>query len=207
MAGTTAIYIPTQKYYDDEGWNTVYYRLRDEAEYAEDIWNDDIGTESAYEMDLYYTAAQYRVELEDPDDTETALEQCQSYLENTDIFDEYDAVIVYDNRWMSDAGGMAYVKSCGTTFAVGYVAGSGQEYQTGAHELGHVYGGSHSKYHSWQDEESTFHYRYWYGSSPSESLLSASDAFTCYDEEVNYARTGWYAACTRLKAHDCIDKL
>lgn len=202
MSGTEAVYIPSEKMYNELGYSDTISKLEDEAEYAEDIWNSDIGTSSNYEI-VVNSTTYWRVEYDDPDDSKEALNQAEDYInEETSIWDDYDidAVIVYDIRDDLGAGGRAYVGTAGTSSGVGIVTGTGYEYQTGAHELGHVYGGSHN--------EPDTHWSYEYNNKArqyEESLLSVSNSVTCYGTDTSYTRTGWYSGCMRDEAHDTID--
>lgn len=204
--GTNAIYICTEKFAEDKSSPSSY--LYDEKQYTEEHWNDDIaGADDSYELSLSYSAYSYRVDLSDYDfsSSKEAKEAAHDYLHenHSDIFDTYDAVVVFDTR-EPGSGGNAWIEVAGSGWAVGYVAGNGWRYQTGAHELGHIYGGRHGNTDD-NSKESTFIFDRYGDHSYTRSLMSVSGRLDCYDTDNSASRGDWYGGCTVSTVHDCID--
>lgn len=209
MSGTRAIFVPTEKMYNDVGWSDTRDKLRDESDYAENIFNRDIGTEEKYEISVVYsTLSSRRPTIDDGyDGTCDAKNACLTWVQdNTDLFDDFDAVVVYDVRTFDGYRGCARSKTAGSDEALGYVAGDGTNYQTGTHELGHIYGGKHDRKEPGDGLDSTWSYRNGAYGYQNSLMYSDDDALiSCYDDDVHYPRKGWFSWCTKNAAHDCMD--
>lgn len=166
---TIAAFVPT-KTYDDAGFNEI--DLQNIADNTQNEWNQhvksssgDYGMTTDVHWDKMLDLSSY--------DTSTA-EMTRSAAETEldlsypSLVDNYDAILVRDNRTWPDYDGMADDTGRPTkahpdseVFAAGSdeknvsICGQYAGYALEAHEVSHLYGGTHSRHETWGTSEYT----------------------------------------------------
>lgn len=162
-SSTNSFFVPTYSF--TQGSSAAV--LEDEAMKAEKTWNDWIAKNGNYDITIYDSWS-YVVDLREKDtsDIYAALESSQEYIANYYpwLIDNADSIVVIDDRTYS-YDGLAYVglptrhqpdrenfvggSNGGPTdlpLNVAYVCDYGPGSIVSEHELGHMYGGHHTRH-------------------------------------------------------------
>ena len=202
MSDTTAAFAQS---YAFEQSSRSKSEIVNEANKTEDIWNSDISTYSGYDINIVVPDGV--VFLDDPYTIDQAVENARDTLASQGSFDDYDAILVFDDRTYNAAGKVSDLKCAGTDEAVGVLSDHYNQWDVvPSHELAHIYGGRHGTYedssdHSWQYDR--------YGDKNyTKSVIAPPDDSSwddCYNDSNSMPFGLWYSGCTGSEARDCID--
>ncbi|WP_162991436.1 hypothetical protein [Halostella salina] len=154
MSGYTSVVVVTT---EEHPWENKGNSLSEIANRVEDRWNAEIDN-GDNEFTMRATVDDYKVDINDRTDAETAKNEAAGYLENSNISMVYDVVLVMDDYSHDAANGYAFVGSENNPAAGTYDRGIAYctkgDYHLAEHEVSHTYGGLHDHHDEW----GSYHY-------------------------------------------------